>query len=248
MKRVKSSVGQKSAKKLKGGSAEVPIKLLELFRKHYGNTALHDKYSEAFRLIKGEASHVTRVLYPGCFVHITPSLVFPEVVYVDSFKGKGNRVEKFFENERVLDTLVRTPGKCTDHRLTFHQKDYTGDFGEDLSSFDLVISLSAGKISEACAKYLKPGGLLFANNDHGDASLAFTEPTMELRSVILHNNSGKLVWQAQDSFLKQCFKLKRTGESITRDQAVENCTVGRSKWRFPLTNSAKIFGFVFRRN
>ena len=32
---------------------------------------------------------VQRVIYPGSYVHLTPSLVFPSVCYVDSVKGFG---------------------------------------------------------------------------------------------------------------------------------------------------------------
>lgn len=44
--------------------------------------------------------------------------------------------------------------------------------------------LDAGFVSEHCTRYLRPGGILLANNSHGDASLASLDPCYALLGVI----------------------------------------------------------------
>ena len=64
---------------------------LELFKKHYTNK----NYEQLDLFVKfSEKYEIRNVLYPGSFVHITPSLVFPQVVYVDSIKKAAD----FFKN------------------------------------------------------------------------------------------------------------------------------------------------------
>ncbi len=43
-----------------------------------------------------EKFEIQSVLYLGSFVHITPSFIFPKVVYVDSYK----KTESFFKIQR----------------------------------------------------------------------------------------------------------------------------------------------------
>lgn len=59
---------------------------------------------------------------------------------------------------------------------------------EQLESFDLLISQYAGFVSQCCKKYLKPGGLLVANNSHGDASMASIDKSFEFIGVIYNSN------------------------------------------------------------
>jgi len=47
--------------------------------------------------------NIRNVLYPGSFVHITPSFIFPRVVYVDSYK----KAKKFFEDLSVYDYICK---------------------------------------------------------------------------------------------------------------------------------------------
>jgi len=123
--------------------------------------------------------NVTRVLYPGSFVHITPSLVFPDVVYVDSDK----RAEKFFTDEAIHDFVVHNKLYREEPLFRFHKADYRNDFGERSGGFDLLISQYSGFVSQDCKKYLQDGGILVVNNSHGDASMASVDPDYEFVAV-----------------------------------------------------------------
>lgn len=247
-KRNKQTCFQTSkSKKQKTGT--VSTVLLNLFRKQYGASCLHDKYAEAFCLVKARFSQIQRVLYPGCYLHITPSLYFPEVVYVDKHIGNSNALQKFFSDEEVFNELVRIPGKCPRHRFAFHQVDYSQPFGEQESSFDMLISLNAGLISKACEKYIKPGGILLVNNEHGDASFASTISQLSLQAVLHYGKSGQLLWDTAAKTLDACFTVKSTGLAITREQAISNSRIGRSKWRNKINevSSLRELAYVFRK-
>jgi hypothetical protein len=146
---------------------------LELYKKHYINKD-NERLDLFIRL--SERYEIRNVLYPGSFVHITPSLVFPRVVYVDSYKKAAD----FFEDQSVYDYIEKNKLYRDEVQVTFHKADYAKDFGERQDSFDLLISQSAGFISLACKKYLKINGLLLVNNSHGDASMASIDNNYKL--------------------------------------------------------------------
>lgn len=123
-----------------------------------------------------------RVLYPGCFVHVTPSLVFPVVTYVDTEK----RAMTFFSDEGVKAFVADHKEYRGEATVVFHHIDYRQDLPEPQGGYDLLISQYAGFVSMYCTHYLKIGGLLLANNSHGDASMASIDPRYELVGVINH--------------------------------------------------------------
>ncbi len=127
---------------------------------------------------------VNRVLYPGCFVHITPSLIFPNVVYVDS----DRRAEQFFNDNAVHSFVNNNRLYEQGPSVSFHKSDYTKDFGENTDQFDLLLSQYAGFVSQACKKYLKKDGMLVANNSHGDAGMASIDPDYQLIAVYKRRN------------------------------------------------------------
>lgn len=99
-------------------------------------------------------------LYPGSSFHITPSLFFPHVVYVDRCQDAVD----FFADPGPIQAYI-------DRRKTYHRRayfefinaDYTQPLPVKSESFDLLIELFAGRIAVTCARYLKPGGLLLTN-------------------------------------------------------------------------------------
>ena len=149
---------------------------LELFRKHYTNK--DDERMGLFMKLF-EKYEIRNVLYPGSFVHITPSLVFPRVVYVDSIKKAAD----FFKDQSIYEYIEKNKLYHEETQITFHKSDYTKDLGEKEDSFDLLISQSAGFISLACKMYLRLKGLLLVNNSHGDASMASIDDDYELTAV-----------------------------------------------------------------
>jgi hypothetical protein len=96
--------------------------------------------------------------------------------------------------------------------ISFHQADYTVRFGEKDRSFDLLISQWAGPVGQACRRYLKPGGMLLANDSHGDASLASLDRRYELIAVV--NKRGSR-YSLSDRDLTTYFAPK-PGKPVTR--------------------------------
>ena len=75
-----------------------------------------------FREIK-KRFNPTRILYPGCYVHITPSLISPDVVYVDSFRN----MQKFYESLQVKEFIEKNKEYSEKTNLKFHHQDYCKD-------------------------------------------------------------------------------------------------------------------------
>ena len=54
-----------------------------------------------------------RAVYPGSYVHLTPSLVFPRVCYVDSVKGFGAAMQSRRPDRLARSAQgVRGAGRC----------------------------------------------------------------------------------------------------------------------------------------
>ncbi|KAF2956847.1 hypothetical protein [Marinitoga sp. 38H-ov] len=127
---------------------------------------------------------IKNVLYPGSYVDITPSIIFYDVTYIDNnkiansiFKNNISTVYEIIEKEKKYTSKLN---------IEFIYSDYWNEM--DLNkSFDLLISLYAGFVSQACKKYLKKDGILFVNDSHGDATSAYFDNTFELIGVIDNN-------------------------------------------------------------
>jgi SAM-dependent methyltransferase len=119
----------------------------------------------------------TDVLYPGCLVHITPSLYFPHVVYVD----KSETAAQFFADENpISDFVKRNKHYKQSAYVRFIHQDYAQTLPLREGAFDLLLALFADGIARSCAQYLKPGGLLLTNNHQGEAVEAVNDHTFEL--------------------------------------------------------------------
>ncbi|QSQ15931.1 hypothetical protein [Myxococcus landrumensis] len=152
-----------------------------------------------FELLRERFVTVNTVLYPGCFVHITPSFFFQDVVYVD----RNDLAQGFFANR---DGVLRKIGSRQKYeqrpQVRFVSQDYTQPIPVLDESFDLLLALYAGGISRTCGKYLKVGGLLVTNDHHGDAAEAATEETLELIAVV-NEEQGTFTFsdQSLDAYL-----------------------------------------------
>lgn len=133
------------------------------------------------------ARPLTRALYPGSYLDLSPSTAITSVTYVDT----DRRAARFFADRSLvsaeLDGRTR-PGAGTD--VTFLHLDYTTALPLSPAGFDLLISLYAGPVWEHCRRYLAPAGWLLANTSHGDASLAALDPTLRLVAAV-HHRSGQ---------------------------------------------------------
>lgn len=139
---------------------------------------------DLFRLL-AEKFSIESGLYPGSFVHITPSLVIPHMVYVDMDK----RCESFFTSEKARTFVEKNKKYEKSATYSFHKADFSEGFQEKKGSFDILISLYSGFISKYCGDYLKKGGILLANNSHGDAPLAFLDKRFKLIAVVKRNGN-----------------------------------------------------------
>lgn len=119
----------------------------------------------------------SRVLYPGSYVDIAPSFVFPRVTYVDV----DDRALRFFADRDGIAEIME--GRNTSG-IDFLHSDYTDQLPYADESFDLLVSLYAGFVSEACTDFLRVGGTLLVNPSHGDAAMASIDPRYRLIGVV----------------------------------------------------------------
>ena len=177
-------------------------------------SGLFEVISENFTLRKA--------LYPGSYIHISPSFYIPEVVYVDTDK----KAIKFFKNDSYLRVIHKKKTYTDESILRFHPINYQKPIPEELGSFDLMISQYAGFISHYCKDYLKPDGILLVNNSHGDAGVAFTDEDYELIAVI-NSRSGKFVLSTKN--LDQYFIPKKEIEHTKTHLLTINRGIGYKK-------------------
>lgn len=159
---------------------------------------------------------ISRVLYPGSFVHITPALVFSKTTYVDSDK----QAQKFFADARVLEWVTAHKMYGSKPRVEFYPLDYCEPLPLRAASFDLLLSQYAGFVSQACKRYLESGGLLVANNSHGDASMAQLDEEYEFIGALHRQRNGayKLVSKDLDEYFmpKKPMQVTKTFLEKTR--------------------------------
>ena len=149
--------------------------------------ALYHKYhldnaDERFGMFEKMAAHfdIESALYPGSFVHVTPSFVFPKVTYIDMER----RANQFFAAPELLKLIAKRKIYQEEVQIQFHHQNYTKPLPERDESFDLLISQYAGFVSQNCKRYLKINGWLLANNSHGDAGMANLDEDYELVGVV----------------------------------------------------------------
>lgn len=150
--------------------------MMDLYAKQY--TSKEYTSVGLFRTIK-EKFNIQKAFYPGCYVHVTPSLIFSDVTYADSFR----KTDKFFESDEVLKFVVKNKEYEEKPKYKFFHQDYYKPFEGLTQEFDLIISQYAGFVGQAVKEYLKSGGILVCNNSHGDASMASLDPNYKLVAV-----------------------------------------------------------------
>ena len=126
-----------------------------------------------------------KVLYAGSYVDLAPSFVFDDVTYADMDK----RAAAFYADTEGVRQIIAEHGGNPEARVKFLHKDYRS-LDLEAQSFDLLISLYAGFISEACGQLLRIGGMLLVNPSHGDAALAALDPRFALAAVVTSAKGG----------------------------------------------------------
>lgn len=208
-------------------STEIPA----LYRKYFVDK--NDERRMLFEKIK-EAYTPEKGVYPGSFVHITPSFYIREMTYIDSDK----RISKFFSDENVLRYVEANksyPESAVIHGL---QADFSGDLPIQEHSFDIMFSFYAGFISRSCKNYLKNGGILVCNNSHGDASIARTDGDYTLAAVIKRNGENFSITDKELS----SYCVKKDGSPIDTEKVLARM-VGEN---FMRKAYAYVFTFRFR--
>lgn len=129
----------------------------------------------------------TRVLYPGSFVDVAASFVWPSVTYVDI----DRRTRQFFDDTEGVRELIDQHGADpTTRSVQFIEADYRDGLDLEEGGFDLLISLYAGFVSEHCTRYLRCGGTLLVNPSHADAAMASIDSRYRLHAVVI-SRSGR---------------------------------------------------------
>ncbi|MBG0788471.1 MAG: hypothetical protein H0S79_25555 [Anaerolineaceae bacterium] len=152
---------------------------------------------DLFRLLRNEFN-ISSAIYPGSYIQISPSFIYPYVVYLDSDKDAA----KFFSNESFKEIVRESKEYQEEPRITFHSTDYRKLINDYRSKFDLLISQYAGFISEVCKPYLRINGYLLVNNSHGDAGIAYLDEDFRFIATI-HRRVGK--YRLSTSSLEQYF-------------------------------------------
>jgi hypothetical protein len=159
---------------------------MHLYRNHY--TQLGFEREGLFKSIR-DGYPCKDVLYPGCSVHITPSLYFPHVVYVD----QSETAAQFFAEQKSISEFVsRHKQYKPSAYIRFIRQDYSLPLPLREGTFDLLLALFAGGIAGSCTRYLKPGGLLLTNDHHGDARDAI-DSGLSLRATVRFHKGRYLI-------------------------------------------------------
>ena len=196
---------------------------------------LLDNYSKIFKLINNEYSP-QKVLYPGSYCHITPSLFYPYVVYVDNYK----KIRNFFTDDQVIAFIEKNKMYKEKAIMKFYFQDYKKDIEEESESFDLLISLNAGIISKACKKYLKNGGILLVNDEHYDARSAYLDKDFKLLAIF--NDKSRNFSYSEDILLG--FFKTRKGLEISQEMLNRSLKYSPSKDPFKLKLTSQFYLFV----
>ena len=183
---------------------------------------------DLFRLLKAEYK-ISNAIYPGSFIHISPSFVYPTVVYIDSDKHAIRYFQSGFLGE-IVEERKEYPEAS---EIIFHGIDYRQLIDDYRSRFDLLISQYAGFIAGVCKPYLKPGGYLLVNNSHGDAGMASIDPDYQLIAAV-HRRGGK--YRLSTTSLADYF-IPKNNIKVTRELLLER------KKGFGYTRTAALYLF-----
>lgn len=161
-----------------------------------------------------DAVDAAEVLYPGSYVDLAPSFVWPSVTYVDVDR-RANQL--FADDEGVRELLAERGADPDAHRFRFVHADYQEPLPLDDGAFDLLISLYAGFVSEHCTRYLRVGGHLLVNPSHGDAALASIDDRYRLAGAVTSRSGAyRVVTSDLDGYLVPKRDVEVTREALHR--------------------------------
>lgn len=141
---------------------------------------------------------IKMAIYPGSHIDIAPFLVIPKVTYIDNFKGaikffkEIETIEKYIEENKDYKSLCE---------IEFIGEDYRSSL--NVEKVDIIISQYTGFVGQYTKHYLKVGGILLANDSHGDASLARFDDDFGFIGIIDSKNN------INNNSLEDYFKLPK---------------------------------------
>lgn len=173
---------------------------------------------------------IKTAIYPGSYIHIAPSFYIPEVTYIDSFK----KTLKFFEDDKTFDLITKNKNYDEEPLFRFHYADYNKELDEKIEYYDLLISQYAGFVSQCCKSYLKPNGILLANNSHGDASMASIDRTYKFIGALYYSNKQYRITtkNLENYFIPKKKNLEITKEFLEKSQKGVGYTKSASAYLF----------------
>lgn len=185
---------------------------LDLYKEYFVDNSF--ERLALFQLLR-ERFDISSAIYPGSFVHITPSFVFPTVTYIEMDK----RAVKFFANPDLEAFIAKRKEYSEKAQIKFYGQDYRKKIEGEDGKYDLLISQWAGIISKYCKRFLKVGGHLLVNNSHGDATMASRDADFRFVAAVI-NRSGK--FRLKEDKLGDYFVPKKpvelTDEEIEKKQ------------------------------
>jgi hypothetical protein len=104
-----------------------------------------------------------------------------------------------------------------EHEWAFLHADYTEPLPLADGSFDVLVSLYAGFVSDHCTRYLRVGGHLLVNPSHGDAALASVDERYRLAGVVV-SGSGDYRVRTEDL---NGYLVPKDGSVPTRAEILE---------------------------
>ena len=123
------------------------------YKRAYKGGGEHDWRYAVFREFRAMfgASDSIRVLYPGSYNHITASLLFKDVEYVDGVAKVGPA----FASHAVVEYVAENKAYEREAAMNFTRANCESDMKfTDPAPFDALVSLSAGLVSPFCGEVL----------------------------------------------------------------------------------------------
>eukprot|EP00916_Digyalum_oweni_P009481 GHVL01016000.1.p1 GENE.GHVL01016000.1~~GHVL01016000.1.p1 ORF type:complete len:257 (+),score=94.29 GHVL01016000.1:61-831(+) len=210
---------------------------LSSYFKSYANNKLEDFYVPIFRALSKEIN-IKTVLYPGCHRHITPSLFFNDIHYIDI----DNKVSNIYYDKKSIKYINDNKEYNSETKINFSNNSYNNIESEKV---DLLISLSANIVSEPCEKFIKKNGYLFVNDSHYDASTAYVNNKLKLIKYI---NDDEYIYNNKyekknicfcDKNINDCFHLIN-GKKINKE-LVQECIEKNKKIKLKLPKMFYLF-------
>ncbi|KAH3880524.1 hypothetical protein DPMN_004440 [Dreissena polymorpha] len=211
-----------------------PVKYLSHFLRVY--RGLEDWHIPIFASVKQFCVDIATVMYPGCDKHLTASLFFPNVTYIDL----NPKMQPFFTDLAIRSWIEENKRYDQPTIYDFQNMDFDKlTLGND-KTYDLVISASAGLVSNTvCMNYLKPGGHFLVSDAHFDARNAYTKSDFSL--VAVYDNEITQL-DCNKKSLDDYF-MTTENKKITKEQVEESVSKPKNKRSFKLKKEPSSFLF-----